>query len=105
MATFSSTSKHPRFDTIIGLDVAGTLYYCRKSTLLDTSDGPSLSYFQARFGPDSMMDPQLDRVDENGREIYFIDRNPQTFKYIVSCIADDCIVCICPVCVLYPIDV
>ncbi len=85
MTSFSltnSSSKHPRFDTIIGLDVAGTLYYCRKSTLLGMGDGAS--YFAARFGPDSMMDPQRDTIDGRGREIYFIDRNPEVFKYILE---------------------
>ena len=83
MTSFSltSSSKHPRFDTIIGLDVAGTLYYCRKSTLLGMGDGTS--YFAARFGPDSMMDPLRDRI-ANDREIYFIDRNPEVFKYILE---------------------
>ncbi|KAL7542166.1 hypothetical protein ACHAXR_013155 [Thalassiosira sp. AJA248-18] len=82
MASFSlsSSSKHPRFDTIIGLDVAGELFYCRKSTLL----GENPSYFAARFGPDSMMDPQLDHIDEKGREIYFVDRNPVMFKYVLD---------------------
>lgn len=82
MASFSlaSSSKHPRFDTIIGLDVAGKLYYCRKSTLL----GDGTSYFAARFGPDSMMDPQRDRIDENGREIYFVDRNPEMFAHVLE---------------------
>ena len=84
MTSFSlaSSSKHPRFDTIIGLDVAGTLYYCRKSTLLGMGDGTS--YFAARFGPDSMMDPLRDQIDDHGREIYFIDRNPEVFKYILE---------------------
>lgn len=80
MASFSlSSTKHPRFDTIIGLDVAGQLYYCRKSTLLGEP-----SYFEARFGPDSMMDPLRDQIDEKGREIYFIDRNPAMFKYVLE---------------------
>ena len=78
--SLSTTSKHPRFDTIIGLDVSGTLYYCRKSTLLQEDP----SYFAARFGPDSMMDPQLDHIDAKGREIYFIDRNPAMFKFVLE---------------------
>jgi hypothetical protein len=81
MVSFAiSSSKHPRFDIIVGLDVAGKLFYCRKSTLL--SDGAS--YFAARFGPDSMMDPERDHIAENGREIYFIDRNPEVFKYVME---------------------
>jgi hypothetical protein len=81
MVSFAtSSSKHPRFDIIIGLDVAGKLFYCRKSTLL----GDGTSYFAARFGPDSMMDPQRDHIAENGREIYFIDRNPEVFKYVLE---------------------
>lgn len=84
MASFSlsSSSRHPRFDTIVGLDVSGRVYYCHKSTLL-VAGGPS-SYFAARFGPDSMMDPQLDRVDENNREIYFVDRNPELFRHVLE---------------------
>jgi len=31
-----------------------------------------------------MMDPQLDRVDENNREIYFVDRNPEVFRHILE---------------------
>ena len=83
MATFSlsSTSRHPRFDTIIGLDVSGKLFYCRKSTLLGEN---TTSYFAARFGPDSMMDPQRDHIDSNDREIYFIDRNPELFKHVIE---------------------
>jgi hypothetical protein len=81
MVSFAiSSSKHPRFDIIIGLDVAGKLFYCRKSTLL----GDGTSYFAARFGSDSMMDPQRDHIAENGREIYFIDRNPEVFKYVLE---------------------
>ncbi|KAL3807585.1 hypothetical protein ACHAXA_000387 [Cyclostephanos tholiformis] len=81
MVSFAaSSSKHPRFDIIIGLDVAGKLFYCRKSTLL----GDGTSYFAARFGPDSMMDPQRDHIADNGREIYFIDRNPEVFKYVLE---------------------
>ena len=81
MVSFAaSSSKHPRFDIIIGLDVAGKLFYCRKSTLL----GDGTSYFAARFGPDSMMDPQRDHIAENGREIYFVDRNPEVFKYVLE---------------------
>lgn len=81
MVSFAiSSSKHPRFDIIIGLDVAGKLFYCRKSTLL----GDGTSYFAARFGPDSMMDPERDHITENGREIYFIDRNPEVFKYVLE---------------------
>jgi len=84
MASFSlssSSSRHPRFDTIIGLDVAGKMFYCRKSTLLGESD---TSYFAARFGPDSMMDPLRDRIDQNNREIYFVDRNPEMFRYVLE---------------------
>ena len=81
MVSFAiSSSKHPRFDIIVGLDVAGKLFYCRKSTLL----GDGTSYFAARFGPDSMMDPERDHIAENGREIYFIDRNPEVFKYVME---------------------
>ena len=32
----------------------------------------------------SKMDPQLDRVDEHNREIYFLDRNPEMFRYILE---------------------
>jgi len=61
---------------VIGLDVAGKLYYCRKSTLCVGAS----SYFSARFGPDRVLDPEVDRVDANGREIFFIDRDPEMFK-------------------------
>ena len=64
-------AKRPRFDSVVGLDVAGKLYYCRKSTLLNVRS----SYFAARFGPGRTMDPEVDRADEHGREIYFIDRD------------------------------
>ena len=64
-------AKRPRFDSVIGLDVAGKLSYCRKSTLLNVRS----SYFRARFGPGMMMDPEVDRTDSNGREIFFIDRD------------------------------
>lgn len=80
----SSTAKPPakrtRTDPVIGLDVGGKVYYCRRSTLLNGD----LSYFSARFGPDSMLSPEVDRVDEHGREIYFIDRNPKLFEFILD---------------------
>ena len=40
-------------------------------------------YFSARFREDSMLDADLDRVDEEGREIYKIDRDPCIFQYIM----------------------
>ena len=75
------TAKRQRTDAVIGLDVAGKLYYCRTSTL---TVGGSSSYFAARFGPDRMFDPEVDRVDEHGRNVYFIDRDPDMFKHILD---------------------
>ena len=71
---------------VIGLDVAGTLHFCRKSTLLGVESNSS-TYFDARFGPERMLDlldPGMEYVDGNGREIYFIDRNPTLFKHVLG---------------------
>lgn len=77
-----TAAKRPRVDAVIGLDVAGKLYYCRTSTL--TVGGGSSSYFAARFGPSKTLDPEIDRVDANGRNIYFIDRDPDIFSYVLD---------------------
>ena len=69
-------------DQIIGLDVRGKIFYCNKSKLLNTNNGNS--YFSARFREDSMLDAGLDRVDNDGRDIYKLDRDPSTFKYILE---------------------
>jgi len=75
-------------DPVLGLDVSGKLYYCRRSTLLginSTSESSdSVSYFAARFGPDSMLDPDVAYTDERGREIYFIDRDAELFKFVME---------------------
>ena len=79
----TSTAQRQRKDAVLGLDVGGTTYYCRKSTLLG-ANGNSSSYFDGRFGPDSMMDPEIEYIDERGREVYFIDRDPSLFKYVLE---------------------
>lgn len=58
-------------NAIIGLNVAGKLYYCRKATLLGV-DRPS--YFTARFH--GSLDPEVEYIDERGREVFFFDRDP-----------------------------
>ena len=74
-------------DTIIGLDVRGQVFYCNKSKLLNANNGSS--YFTARFREDSMLDAGLDRVDDKGRDIYALDRDPNIFKYIIEYIDTD----------------
>jgi len=69
-------------DAIIGLDVRGQMFYCNKSKLLNANNGNS--YFSARFREDSMLDAGLDRVDDEGRDIYRLDRDPSIFKYIME---------------------
>ena len=79
-----SSTKRPRGDPVIGLDVSGTVYYCRTSTVARQLSSSSSSYFVARFGPDRMLDPEVDRIDDMGREIFFIDRDPDIFKYVLG---------------------
>ena len=74
--------KNDDADTVIGLDVRGQIFYCNKSKLLNINNGNS--YFSARFREDSMLDAGLDRVDDEGRDIYKVDRDPSTFKYIME---------------------
>jgi len=74
-------------DTIIGLDVRGQVFYCNKTKLLNANNGNS--YFSARFREDSMLDSGLDRVDDEERDIYKLDRDPSTFKYIMEYIDTD----------------
>jgi len=74
-------------DTVICLDVRGEVFYCKKSKLLNANNGNS--YFSARFREDSMLDAGLDRVDDKGRGIYKLDRNPTVFKYIMEYINTD----------------
>ena len=62
------------------LDVRGKSFVVPLSTLL--SHDPS--YFSARFRPDSMLDPGLVRVDEQGRNVYEIDRDPVLFQYVLE---------------------
>jgi len=69
-------------DTVIGLDVRGQVFYCNKSKLLNINNGSS--YFSARFREDSMLDAGLDRVDNEGRDIYKLDRDPTVFNYIMD---------------------
>lgn len=69
-------------DTVIGLDVRGQMFYCNKTKLLDTNNGNS--YFSARFREDSMLDAGLDRVDNEGRDIYVLDRDPNIFCHIME---------------------
>ena len=69
-------------DIIIGLDVRGQVFYCNKSKLLNVNNGSS--YFSARFREDSMLDAGLDRVDEEGRDIYVLDRDPSIFWHIME---------------------
>lgn len=80
--TAAQQRSRQRGDPVIGLDVAGKLYYCRKSTLLGVHD--DASYFAGRFGPDSMMDPDLEYIDERGREVYFIDRDADLFEFVLE---------------------
>ena len=69
-------------DIIIGLDVRGQVFYCNKSELLNVNNGSS--YFSARFREDSMLDAGLDRVDDEGRDIYVLDRDPSIFRHIME---------------------
>jgi len=69
-------------DTVIGLDVRGKIFYCNKSKLLNTNNGNS--YFSARFRDDSMLDAGLDRVDNDGRDVYKLDRDPSIFQHIIE---------------------
>jgi len=69
-------------DTVIGLDVRGQVFYCNKSKLLKVNNGNS--YFSARFREDSMLDAGLDRVDDKGRDVYKLDRDPSIFQHIIE---------------------
>ena len=69
-------------DQVIGLDVRGKIFYCNKTKLLSINNGHS--YFSARFREDSMLDASLDRVDDEGRNIYKLDRDPSIFAYIME---------------------
>ena len=66
---------------VICLDVRGQNFCISLSTLLSANDG--CSYFSARFRPDSMLDAGLIRVDEEGRNVYEIDRDPSLFQVIL----------------------
>ena len=74
-------------ETIIGLDVRGQVFYCNRSKLVNANNGNS--YFSARFREDSMLDAGLDRVDDEGRNIYKLDRDPIVFKHIMEYIDTD----------------
>lgn len=65
--------------TIIGLDVKGSVFFCQRSELIAANDG--CSYFSARFRLDSMLDPGLDRIDDEGREIYKLNHNIDPFVF------------------------
>ena len=62
------------------LDIRGKSFVVPLSTLL--SHDPS--YFSARLRPDSMLDPGLVRVDEQGRNVYEIDREPALFQHVLE---------------------
>lgn len=67
-------------DVVIGLDVGGKLYYCRKSTLIGVSRP---SYFAARFAGE--MDPVVEYTDERGRDVFFLDQDPVSDIVIYPC--------------------
>ena len=67
---------------VVNLDVRGQSFLVSLSTLLSANDG--CSYFNARFRPDSMLDAGLIRVDEVGRNVYEIDRDPFLFQHFME---------------------
>jgi len=67
---------------VINLAVRGQSFLVSLSTLLSANDG--CSYFNARFRPDSMLDAGLIRVDEEGRNVYEIDRDPFLFQHVME---------------------
>ena len=71
----SGNAAHP----IIGLEVGGRIFYCARSTLSNASG----SYFEAMFRPGSFS-PGASFQDERGRDVYFIDRNPELFAHVLE---------------------
>lgn len=67
---------HHGEDTIVGLDVGGTLFYFHLSILLNSGS----TYFARRFGGN--FDAAVAYRDEHGRSVYFIDRSPKRFEYV-----------------------
>lgn len=62
-------------DPIVGLDVCGKVYYCHQSTLTQMS-----SYFAHRFNGN--FDAGITYTDPQGRNVYFVERDPTAFPYI-----------------------
>lgn len=72
---FSVTKAVDNRDPVVGLDVCGKVYYCHQSTLVNASP-----YFATRFKGD--FDASVAYVDEQGRDVFFVERLPTTFPYI-----------------------
>ena len=64
-------------DSIIGIDCGGQVFFTHKSTLTAGS-----TYFAARFG--GSFNAGACRKDEYGRDVYFVDADPDTFRCILS---------------------
>jgi hypothetical protein len=68
-------------DPVIGLLVGGKLFYCNRSTLTNFSG----SYFARRFGSESAFaTAQPLYTDEQGVDIFFIDRDGDLFGFILE---------------------
>lgn len=67
-------------DPVIGLEVSGRRFYCHLTTLTNASG----SMLAARFGSTGLAPGDLMTRDELRRPIYFIDRDPQLFEYILT---------------------
>lgn len=68
---------HACSERVIGLDVGGRVFYTNVSTLTNAS-----AYFAARFG--GSLSPGSAYRDEQGREIYFLDRNGALFEFVLE---------------------
>ena len=67
-----------RSDPYIGLDVGGRVFYCYRSTLTNTP-GTLATRFGGDFSPGGHQ-----YIDERGRTVYSVDRDPGIFKYILA---------------------
>jgi BTB/POZ domain len=71
-------TNHPQLegDPLIVLDVGGRIFKCHRSTLLNSGS----HYFINRFS--GSFDARAAYVDQNGLEVYFLERSGELFEYV-----------------------
>lgn len=74
------TSTNSSSNGLIGLNVGGKKFYTLKSTLANAEG----SYFASRFGGPMPPGAELPFDEEMACKVYFIDRDPHLFKYILA---------------------